>query len=78
MNDVRIPLIVYWSSYHPLVKCPVLNAPTNGQITCSLRNDSQPTHGDSYSFTCNNGFKLNGSAIRTCQTNRPAKCKLNR
>ena len=36
-------------------------------ISCSLGVDGIANSGDTCSYTCNNGYKLNGSATRTCQ-----------
>ena len=44
--------------------CPVLSAPDNGQISCSPGNDSP---GDTCTFTCDDGFQLEGTMSRTCQ-----------
>jgi len=50
-----------------LVTCPMLTNPSNGMISCT----GQPaTPGDSCSFTCNTGYELTGSDIRTCQSDR--------
>ena len=49
-----------------LVTCTNLNAPTDGMITCALGVDGVPTDGDTCSFTCNTGYELSGSAMRTC------------
>ena len=53
--------------YILLVSCSSLNNPTNGMINCSLGDDGAPTYEDTCSFTCNTGYDLNGSEIRTCQ-----------
>jgi len=44
--------------------CPILSAPENGQISCSPGNDSP---GDTCTFTCDDGFQLEGTESRTCQ-----------
>jgi len=51
--------------------CLTLAAPDNGDISCLLRSsDGRPTVGDSCSFTCDDGFELSGSSVRTCQRRR--------
>ena len=53
--------------YLLLVTCPSLIAPTNGMISCSLGGTNTPNPGESCTFTCNAGYELNGSGIRSCQ-----------
>ena len=36
-------------------------------INCSLGDDGVPSYEDTCSFTCNTGYELTGSDIRTCQ-----------
>lgn len=36
-------------------------------ITCSLGGDGVANPGDTCSFSCNTGYKLTGSVVRTCQ-----------
>ena len=43
------------------ISCPVLRAPENGAI-----NISNTLVGDTVSFTCNDGYLLNGSSVREC------------
>ncbi|XP_065899293.1 uncharacterized protein [Dysidea avara] len=50
------------------VACPLLNAPTDGMITCSLGDDGTPSTNDNCDFTCDNGFELSGSDTRICQS----------
>ena len=38
-------------------------------INCSLGDDGVPSYEDTCSFTCNTGYELTGSDIRTCQSN---------
>ena len=52
-----------------LVTCPLLNSPNNGTVSCSLRDNGIPNPGETCSFTCNTGYQLIGSAIRSCQNN---------
>ena len=52
------------------VVCETLTAPDNGDIDCSLGNDGLPTNRDTCSFTCDDGFMLNGSETRTCRIRR--------
>ena len=49
----------------PLVPCPLLTAPDNGVLDCSLRRDT-PFTGDSCTFTCDDDYVLSGSATRSC------------
>jgi len=59
------------------VSCPSLPNPDNGMISC-LEDDgstagSGPDSGtlfyeDTCNFTCNTGYELTGSDIRTCQS----------
>ena len=51
-----------------IVQCPVLTAPMNGLVSCSLINDSIFSYEDTCSFTCNTGYELTGSDTRTCQS----------
>ena len=44
----------------------MLTTPTNGMITCSLGGDGAATVGDTCSYTCNTGYVLSGSDMRTC------------
>jgi len=50
-----------------VVKCPSLHTPYNGNIKCSAGEDGVITEHDTCTFTCNNGYKLQGSGTRTCQ-----------
>ena len=50
------------------VHCPSLTYPNNGIINCSLGDDGIPSYEDTCSFTCNTGYELTGSDIRTCQS----------
>ena len=48
--------------------CPSLTDPSNGMITCSLGgSDGVPRDGDTCTFTCDSGYELMGSVMRTCQ-----------
>ena len=51
-----------------LVSCPSLTDPNNGTINCSLEDYGAPSYKDTCSFTCNTGYELTGSDIRTCQS----------
>ena len=53
--------------YVSYVACPLLSAPANGNIDCSLGDDNIPTARDSCTFTCDDGFRLGGSPSRVCQ-----------
>ena len=46
--------------------CSPLTAPTNGEIDCSLGDDGMATDGDSCTFTCDDGFELQGDHTREC------------
>ena len=50
-----------------LLVCPSLTDPSNGMISCSLGSDGVANPGESCIFTCNTGYQLMGSGIRTCQ-----------
>ncbi|XP_019625813.1 PREDICTED: LOW QUALITY PROTEIN: sushi, von Willebrand factor type A, EGF and pentraxin domain-containing protein 1-like [Branchiostoma belcheri] len=66
-----------WSQDEPscqLVTCPVLQPPTNGQMT------GGNSYGDKVTFTCDPGYELSGSRERSCQANKqwsgaPAVCQ---
>jgi len=45
-----------------VLKCPALNASSNGQITCLLGIDNLPTSGDTFSLRCYPHYSL-----RTCE-----------
>ena len=48
--------------------CDNLSTPANGEITsCSSGRVGVGYEGDTCSFTCNTGYELTGSDIRTCQ-----------
>jgi len=42
-------------------------APNNGDIDCSLGGDGEANPGDTCTFTCDDGFELDGSDSRTCR-----------
>jgi len=48
--------------------CPDLTTPSNGTISCSLINGPLFLYLDICNFTCNTGYELAGSSIRTCQS----------
>ena len=50
-----------------MIICPSLDAPRNGEIDCSLGGDGEANPGDTCTYTCNDGFGLDGDATRTCQ-----------
>jgi len=50
--------------------CPILMAPENGTIDCSLGDDKVATDGDTCTVTCIDGFSLVGDAVRKCQIKR--------
>ena len=49
-----------------LVTCPSLTDPSNGMISCMLGGDGVAHPDDTCTFTCNNGYQLIGSGMRTC------------
>ena len=53
--------------YLYIVPCLSLTAPNNGMITCSLEGDGVPIPGETCIITCNTGYQLIGSVVRTCQ-----------
>jgi len=55
---------------HVVTLCPSLDAPNNGAIDCSVREDGVPSIGDECTFTCNDGYELKGSKIRNCRLRR--------
>jgi len=65
-----VPVILHIFYFPFLVGCPDLTAPTNGSITCSLGDDGLATDGDTCSYTCNTGYVLSGSDMRTCGSDR--------
>lgn len=58
-----------WTSTPPTctaVRCPLLQAPKNGQINCS---NSEPLYNSQCTFTCNEDFSLNGHKLLICDYN---------
>jgi len=51
------------------IQCNDLLTPSNGGVSCSSGREGVGYEGDTCSFTCNTGFELTGSDIRTCQSN---------
>jgi len=49
-----------------VVTCPSLDAPNNGDIDCSLGGDGEANPGETCTFTCDDGFGLEGDVARTC------------
>jgi len=58
--------VVLFNSFVIGISCPVLTAPDNGTIECSLGDDGVASKGDKCAFKCDDGFKLHGSATRKC------------
>jgi len=58
---------LYIYACKPVVACPSLTKPNNGEITCLLGDDGVPSYEDTCSFTCNTGFELSGNDIWNCQ-----------
>jgi len=48
------------------ISCPLLDAPDNGTIECTLGEDGVARKGDKCTVKCDDGFKLHGSATRIC------------
>lgn len=56
-----------WTSTPPnctAVRCPLLEDPKNGHINCS---NSYPVYKSECSFTCNQGYSLDGRDLLTCE-----------
>ena len=63
-------LCLFVCLFLPIVRTcpPLVDAPCNGDINCSLGDDGQPNPGDTCTYTCDDGFGLQeGSTTRTCQ-----------
>ncbi|GLD50237.1 E-selectin [Lates japonicus] len=55
-----------WTSTPPnctVVHCPLLEAPEKGHVNCS---DSDPVYSSQCSFTCSQGYSLDGHELLTC------------
>jgi len=50
-----------------LPECPPLTVPDNGKIDCSLGKDGDANPEDTCTFSCDGGYELQGSSVRTCQ-----------
>ena len=50
-----------------VITCSSLTFIANGMSNCSLGVHGVYNPGDTCIVTCNNGYKLTGSSIRTCQ-----------
>jgi len=50
------------------VSCPDLGLPNNGTIECAFGDDGVASYQDTCRFSCADGYRLNGSASRTCQS----------
>ena len=59
--------LIYLTIY--TVSCLPLNNSNNGMINCSPGDDGVLSYEDTCSSTCNTGYELTGSDIRTCQSN---------
>ena len=46
--------------------CPPLSDPDNGMIDCSLGDDGVANPGDTCTYTCDDGYMVNGDMIVTC------------
>ena len=51
-----------------IVGCVPLIQPTNGTISCSLGDDGVTSFQDTCTFTCNSGYEVRGSNVRTCES----------
>jgi len=56
--------------YFSIAICPRIFAPVNGMISCQLRSDNVANPGETCQFSCDDGFTLTGSSVRTCQNDR--------
>ena len=50
------------------MQCDILSTPSNGGVSCNSVRVGVGYEGDTCSFTCNTGYELTGSDIRTCQS----------
>ena len=51
------------------IRCNDLSVPNSGEIiSCSSGREGVGYEGDTCNFTCNTGYELTGSGIRTCQS----------
>ena len=68
--DIHIIILLHRKSISHIfiVSCSSLTDPNYGMINCSLGDDGVPSYEDTCSFTCNTGYELTGSDIRTCQS----------
>ena len=64
--DDYIMYAVLNNSY--IVPCVRLPQPANGAISCSLGDDGVASFEDTCTFTCNSGYEVRGSSMRTCQS----------
>lgn len=48
------------------VRCPLLQAPANGAVSCSNRDPNETVFGSDCSFTCEQGHDLHGHVHVTC------------
>lgn len=58
-----------WNNYLPqcaAVQCSVLRAPENGTVTCGGDPEMDFSYGHSCSFSCAEGFRLQGASVLTC------------
>ena len=60
-------IITQYTIFNNFIACPPLTAPNNGDIDCLLGDDGQPSLGDTCTFTCDDGYKLSSSVVRSCQ-----------
>ncbi|XP_065903507.1 E-selectin-like isoform X3 [Dysidea avara] len=51
------------------IRCDDLSTPSNGGMSCSSGRVGMVYERDTCGFTCNTGYELTGSDIRTCQSN---------
>ena len=52
-----------------VVPCVLLSSPDNGNMNCLLGDDGVAFSEDTCNFTCNTGYEIVGSNVRTCQIN---------
>ena len=55
------------SSFPAVINCGVLTNPSNGQVTVTSGVVTETGVGALATYTCNEGYQLNGNAVRACQ-----------
>ena len=65
---VNFYVYIILNHFASVASCPKLNNPDNGMIKCQSKEIKEYLYEDTCSFTCNTGYELTGSDIRTCQS----------